>query len=124
MKNLPHPDNKHLEAAEGWLELGNYLEENRHQRSDAAWQSFKSDDWHQQPQHAALIKFQGKILVTDAGFDSVWRDEKVQRVYRVFRRDCSDSWGSFYFLASRSTTAECDSIYLTICIQFIESKGI
>jgi len=28
MKPLPHPDNKHLEAAEGWLELGNYLEEN------------------------------------------------------------------------------------------------
>ncbi len=28
LKNLPHPDNKHLEAAEGWLELGNYLEAN------------------------------------------------------------------------------------------------
>ena len=28
LKNLPHPDNQHLEAAEGWLELGNYLEAN------------------------------------------------------------------------------------------------
>ena len=28
MKNLPYPDNQHLEAAEGWLELGNYLEAN------------------------------------------------------------------------------------------------
>ena len=26
MKNLPHPDNKHLEAAEGWLGLGNWRE--------------------------------------------------------------------------------------------------
>jgi predicted Zn-dependent protease len=28
MKNLPHPDNKNLEAAEGWLELGNWKEAN------------------------------------------------------------------------------------------------
>jgi predicted Zn-dependent protease len=28
MKPLPHPDNKHLEAAEGWLELGNWKEAN------------------------------------------------------------------------------------------------
>ncbi len=28
MKPLPYPDDKHLEAAEGWLELGNYLEAN------------------------------------------------------------------------------------------------
>lgn len=28
MKLLPFPDNKHLEAAEGWLELGNHLEAN------------------------------------------------------------------------------------------------
>ena len=27
-KGLPHPDNLHLEAAEGWLGLGNYLEAN------------------------------------------------------------------------------------------------
>ena len=26
MKNLPHPDNKHLEAVEGWLGLGNWRE--------------------------------------------------------------------------------------------------
>lgn len=29
MKNLPYPDNRHLEAAEGWLELGNDLEANK-----------------------------------------------------------------------------------------------
>jgi tetratricopeptide (TPR) repeat protein len=28
MKPLPHPDNKHLEAAEGWLGLGNWREAN------------------------------------------------------------------------------------------------
>ena len=28
MKPLPNPDNRHLEAAEGWLELGNHLEAN------------------------------------------------------------------------------------------------
>ena len=28
MKNLPYPNNKHLEAAEGWLELGNCKEAN------------------------------------------------------------------------------------------------
>jgi len=28
VKNLPHPDNKHLEAAEGWLGLGNWREAN------------------------------------------------------------------------------------------------
>jgi tetratricopeptide (TPR) repeat protein len=28
MKPLPYPDNQHLEAAEGWLELGNHLEAN------------------------------------------------------------------------------------------------
>jgi hypothetical protein len=28
MKSLPYPDDKHLEAAEGWLELGNHLEAN------------------------------------------------------------------------------------------------
>ena len=28
MKPLPHPNNKFLEAAEGWLGLGNYLEAN------------------------------------------------------------------------------------------------
>lgn len=28
MKPLPYPNNQHLEAAEGWLELGNYLEAN------------------------------------------------------------------------------------------------
>ena len=28
MKKLPFPDNKHLEAAEGWLELGNWKEAN------------------------------------------------------------------------------------------------
>jgi len=28
MKDLPFPDNKHLEAAEGWLGLGNWLEAN------------------------------------------------------------------------------------------------
>ena len=28
MKPLPHPDTKHLEAAEGWLELGNWREAN------------------------------------------------------------------------------------------------
>ncbi|HEV2693560.1 MAG TPA: tetratricopeptide repeat protein [Verrucomicrobiae bacterium] len=26
MKNLPHPDDKHLEAVEGWLGLGNWRE--------------------------------------------------------------------------------------------------
>lgn len=28
LKELPHPDNQHLEAAEGWLELGNWKEAN------------------------------------------------------------------------------------------------
>ena len=28
LKPLPHPDNQHLEAAEGWFELGNHLEAN------------------------------------------------------------------------------------------------
>jgi predicted Zn-dependent protease len=28
MKPLPHPDNKHLEAAEGWLGLGDHLSAN------------------------------------------------------------------------------------------------
>ncbi len=28
LKPLPHPDNKHLEAAEGWLGLGNWREAN------------------------------------------------------------------------------------------------
>ena len=28
MKNLPHPDNRHLEAAEGWFELGDHLAAN------------------------------------------------------------------------------------------------
>ena len=28
MKPLPHPDNQHLEAAEGWLGLGNWREAN------------------------------------------------------------------------------------------------
>jgi hypothetical protein len=28
MKPLPHPNNKFLEAAEGWLGLGNFLEAN------------------------------------------------------------------------------------------------
>src|SRR5258706_9676768 len=28
MKPLPHPDNLHLQAAQGWLELGNHLEAN------------------------------------------------------------------------------------------------
>ena len=28
MKPLPHPDNKHLEAAEGWLGLGDHLAAN------------------------------------------------------------------------------------------------
>ena len=28
LKNLPYPDSHHLAAAEGWLELGNYLEAN------------------------------------------------------------------------------------------------
>ena len=28
MKPLKHPDNLHLQAASGWLELGNYIEAN------------------------------------------------------------------------------------------------
>jgi predicted Zn-dependent protease len=28
LKNLPYPDNKHFDAAEGWLELGNWQEAN------------------------------------------------------------------------------------------------
>jgi len=28
LKDLPHPDNKHFDAAEGWLELGNWKEAN------------------------------------------------------------------------------------------------
>lgn len=28
LKGLPYPDHRHLEAAEGWIGLGNYLEAN------------------------------------------------------------------------------------------------
>jgi tetratricopeptide (TPR) repeat protein len=81
MKPLPHPDNQHLEAAEGWLELGNYLEANEELEKITP----------QLRAHPYVLEMRYKI------YDAAGRWEMALEVARGLMRILPDNqWGYFY----------------------------
>lgn len=81
LKGLPHADNKHLEAAEGWLELGNWQEAN--EELELITPLFRA--------HPYVLELRYKI------YDAAGRWDMALGVAKGVRELLPDNqWGHFY----------------------------
>jgi len=85
MQNLPHPHNKHLEASEGWLGLGN-------------WQEAEAELAHIAPRfrtHPFVLEMRYKIYEKSGQWD------RAVAVAENLRSTLPDNqWGHFYLAYS------------------------
>ena len=85
IKKLPHPDNKYLDAAEGWLELGNWKEANEELENITP----------QLRAHPFVLEVRYKI------FEAAGRWDGAVEIARTMSKSLPDNpWGYFHLAFS------------------------
>ena len=98
-KHLPHPDNRHLEAAEGWLGLGNWREAN--EEIDHVNQTFRV--------HPQVLEVRYKIFCAAKQWDMAAEVGKAAR--DAFP---NEPWGHFYTAFALHELKRTQEVYDTL----------